>query len=238
MHTRLASGSVLLAVVLGAASSGCNTNEEPYKPVPAFTGRKANLPPVPTLSSQPKKVGDAYTVFGAIHDLKSRIHSSEITAKPITIAGYIVDANYATAPKCLQHPTGKKDPDNCPPPGATNEIPSFWIADAKGDTKGQKIRVLGWSKNWATIFDAMAKYKNLKDPPKELVKDDVWGVDVPFPLPNVDAQVKVTGKYGYTFTKSSTGMVSDPANGVMTYDKIEYTSPPPAPAAFPAPTKG
>src|SRR5271154_2905199 len=120
MHTRLASGSVLVAVVLAAASSGCNTNEEPYKPIPAFTGRKPNMPPVPTLSSQPKKVGDAYTVFGAIHDLKSRIHSSEITAKPVTIAGYIVDANYGTAPKCLQHPTGKKDPDNCPPPGTTN----------------------------------------------------------------------------------------------------------------------
>jgi hypothetical protein len=238
MQTRLACGSVLVALVLAVAVGGCNTNEEPYKPIPAFTGRKPNLPPVPTLSSQPKKVGDAYTVFGAIHDLKSRIHSSEITAKPVTIAGYIVDANYATAPKCLQHPTGKKDPDNCPPPGTTNEIPSFWIADAKGDTKGQKIRVLGWAKNWATVFDAMAKYKNLKDPPKELVKDDVWGVDVPFPLPNVDAQVKLTGKYGYTFTKSSTGMVSDPANGVMTYDKIEYTTPSPTPAAFAAPTKG
>jgi len=238
MHTRLASGPLLAAVLLAAASSGCNTNDEPYKPLPAFTGRKANLPPVPTLSSAPKKVGDAYTISGAIHDLKSRIHSSEITAKPITIAGYIVDVNYATAPKCLQHPTGKKDPDNCPPPGTTNEIPSFWIADAKGDTKGQKIRVLGWSKNWATIFDAMTKYKGLKDPPKEALKDDVWSVDIPFPLPNTDAQVKVTGKYGYTFTKSSTGMVSDPANGVMTYDKIEYTIPPPQLAAFPTPTKG
>ena len=91
MHTRLASGPLLAAVLLAAASSGCNTNDEPYKPLPAFTGRKANLPPVPTLSSAPKKVGDGpYTVSGAIHDLKSRIHSSEITAKPITIAGYIV----------------------------------------------------------------------------------------------------------------------------------------------------
>ena len=160
-----------------------------------------------------------------------------MTAKPVTIVGYIVDANYANAPACAQHPTGKKDPDNCPPPGAANEIPSFWIADAKGDTKGQKIRVLGWAKNWATIFDAMAKYKKLKDPPKELVKDDVWSVDVPFPLPNTDAQVKVTGKYGYTFTKASSGMVSDPQNGVMTYDKIEYTTPAPQEAAF-LPSKG
>jgi hypothetical protein len=238
MQTRLGMRSALVAVTLAALTSGCNTNDEPYKPMPAFSGRKANLPPVPTLASNPKKVGDAYTVFGAEHDLKSRLHTAEITAKPITIQGYIVDINYATAPKCLQHPTGKKDPDNCPGPGEKAEIPVFRIADNKGDTKGQTIRVLGWAKNWATVFDAMKKYKGLKDPPKELVKDDVWSVDVPFPLPNVDAQVKVTGHYGYTFTKSSTGMVSDPANGVMTYDKIEYLTPPPQEAAFPSPNKG
>jgi hypothetical protein len=33
-------------------------------------------------------------------------------------------------------------------------------------------------------------------------------------------------------------MVSDPANGVMTYDKIEYLTPPPQEAAFPSPNKG
>jgi hypothetical protein len=242
MHTRLAPWSPVVAalVLLSAvpcASLGCNTNDEPYKPQPAFSGRKPTIPQVPTLSTAPKKASDGtYTIFGAIHDLKSRIHASEITSKDaITITGYIVQTNYDTAPKCLQHPTGKKDPDNCPPPGTITEIPSFWIADQKGDTKGQKIRVLGWAKNWATIFDAMKKYKDMKevkDPAKDLVKDDIWNVDVPFPLPAVDAQVKVTGKYGYTFTKSSTGLVSDPANGVMTYQKIEYVSPSPAPAAF------
>jgi len=242
MHTRLApwTSAVAALVLVSAvplAGTGCNTNDEPYKPQPAFSGRKPTLPPVPTLSSAPKKAADgSYTIFGAIHDLKSRIHSSEITSKDaITITGYIVQTNYDTAAKCLQHPTGKKDPDNCPPPGTVTEIPSFWIADQKGDTKGQKIRVLGWAKNWATIFDAMKKYKDMKevkDPAKDLVKDDIWNVDVPFPLPSVDAQVKVTGKYGYTFTKASTGLVSDPANGVMTYGKIEYTTPAPAPAAF------
>jgi hypothetical protein len=240
MHTRLAPWSSAVAVLLLASAFpglACNSNDEPYKAQPAFSGRKASLPAVPALSTAPKKASDGtYTIFGAIHDLKSRIHTSEITTKEaITITGYIVQTNYETAPKCLQHPTGKKDPDNCPPPGATNEIPSFWIADQKGDAKGQKIRVLGWAKNWATIFDAMKKYKDMKevkDPAKDLVKDDVWSVDVPFPLPAVDAQVKVTGKYGYTFTKATTGMVSDPANGVMTYQKIEYVTPAPAQAMF------
>ena len=235
MLTRLASRSVLAVFALSTVlpAMGCNTNDEPYKPQPAYSGKKASLPAVPTLATNPKKTGDGYTIFGAIHDLRSRIHGADVTQKPISIVGYIVDANYASAPKCAQHPTGKKDPDNCPPAGSPPiEIPSFWIADQKGDTKDQKIRVLGWAKNWATVYDAMQKYKGLKDPPKELVKDDIWNVDVPFPLPAVGAKVKVTGHYGYTFTKSSTGLVSDPQNGVMTYDKIDVLEPAQEAAAF------
>ena len=125
---------------------------------------------MPSLLDHAKKVGDAYTIFGAIHDLKSRIHSREITAKDVTITGYIVESNYATAPKCATTRPARRTPTTA----STSPFPSFWIADKKGDTKGQKIRVLGWAKNWATIFDAMEKYKDLKDPPKELVKDDVW----------------------------------------------------------------
>jgi hypothetical protein len=227
MHMRCIPLGALL--VVAASSIGCGgSNDEPYKPQPAFSGRKPNMPAVPTLASTPKKAGDSYTIFGAIHDLKSRIHSSEVTAKEISITGYIVDSNIPTAPPCAVHPTGKKDPDNC----VNVDIPSFWIADNKGDTKGQKIRVLGWAKNFATVYDALQKYKNLKDPPKELVKDDVWAVDVPFPLPAVGAKVKITGKYGFTFSKSSTGLVSDPVNGVLTYSKMEVLEPAPEPAAF------
>ena len=57
-------------------------------------------------------------------------------------------------------------------------------------------------------------------------------MDVPFPLPAVGAKVKVTGKYGYTFTKSSTGLVSDPNNGVITFSKSEEIEAAPQPAAF------
>jgi hypothetical protein len=218
-----------LGVVLAVTGVGCGgSNDEPYKAQPAYSGRKANMPAVPTLPNNPIKSGDGYTVYGAIHHLKSRIHSTDVTAKEIAIVGYIVDSNIPTAPACAVHPTGKKDPDNC-----TNiDIPSFWIADSKGETKGQKIRVLGWAKNFASVYEAMQKYKNLKDPPKELYKDDVWAVDVPFPLPSVGAKVKVTGKYGFTFSKASTGLVSDPQNGVLTYTKLEVMEPAPEPAAF------
>ena len=46
------------------------------------------------------------------------------------------------------------------------------------------------------------------------------------------AKVKVTGKYGYSFAKSSTGLVADPVNGVMTYEKMEYLEPAPDKVAF------
>jgi hypothetical protein len=205
---RLALVSVCAFSSLVAA--GCGGGDEPYKPAPAFSGRKVNLPAPPTLPATPIKVGDAFTIYGAQHHLKSRIHDKEVTSKDIVIQGYI----------------GKKDADDC-----NAEIPSFWIADQKGETKVM-VRVLGWSKNFASVFEAMEKYKNLKEPPKELFKDEIWGVEVPFPIPAVGAKVKITGKYGTTFSKSSTGIVSDPNNGVLTYGKMEVLEPASEPAAF------
>lgn len=218
--------SLLTFGSFGALTVGCGNADEPYKATPAWSGKKAAPPAVPTLPTNPIKSGDAFTIFGARHHLQSRIHDKEVTSKDITIVGYIVQENVSDAPECAVHKSGKADPETC-----KAEIPSFWIADAKGDTK-TKIRVLGWAKNYASVFEAMEKYKNLKEAPKELYKDEVWSVDLPYPLPAVGAKVKITGKYGYTFSKSSTGIVSDPANGVMTYAKIEYLEPATAPLAF------
>jgi hypothetical protein len=97
---------------------------------------------------------------------------------------------------------------------------------------------MGWASNFANVFEAMEKYKNLKEPPKELYKDELWAVDVPFPLPAVGAKVKITGKYGVNFAKSSTGIAADPLNGIMTYGKVDYLEPSTEPAAFPGKTPG
>jgi hypothetical protein len=224
----------VLAVPVLSCSSGA---EEPYKPAPEWSGRKPSLPTPPTLSNAPIKVGEAYTVYGASHQLRSRIHDKDVTKASITIQGYIVAENISEAPKCAIHKVGKKDPDDCPPAGAPPiEIPSFWIADEKGAGPDKpRIRVLGWAKNWATVYEAMDKYshlKEVKDPDKDLYKDEVWSTAVPFPLPAVGAKVKVTGKYGFVFTKASTGLVSDPINGVMTYEKMEVVEPAPEKVSF------
>lgn len=220
------------------AAVGCSSGaDEPYKATPEYSGRKPSLPTPPTLTSAPIKVGEAYTVFGASHHLRSRLHEKDVTKANITIVGYIVEENISDAPKCALHKVGKADPENCPAAGQPPiEIPSFWIADEKGAGKEKaRIRVLGWAKNYATVFEAMEKYKNLKevkDPAKDLFKDDMWNVEVPYPLPAVGAKVKVTGKYGFVFSKATTGLVSDPVNGVLGYEKMEVVEPAPEKVSF------
>jgi hypothetical protein len=228
---RVFSVAVLL-VPVAASVAACGSNDDPYKPVPAFSGSKPNLPSVPALPTTPiKGSGDSYTCYGASHQLRSTIHSADVTSKEITIEGYIIDSNIERAPKCAVHKTGKKDPDDC-----ITEIPTFIIADSATTTPDQKnvttIKVMGWASNFANVFDAMQKYKGLKDPPKELLKDATWAVDIPFPLPAKGAKVKVTGKYGVNFARASTGLSADPINGTMTYSKLEYEEQPPAPATF------
>ncbi len=226
---------VVAFAALVVAASACSSNSDPYKPVPAWSGRKASVPPVPTLPTIQIKDGDAYTVKGAIHHLNSVLHNPEVTSKEITIVGYIVDMNTSRAPKCALHKTGKADPEDCKwSDGKPIQIPTIWIADGKNDEK-PRIRVMGWASNYANIFDANDKYKNLKEKPaeKDEWKDELWAVAPPFPLPNVGAKIKVTGKYGVNFGRSSAGLESDPENGIMTYTKIEYVEPPPEPFSFP-----
>jgi len=232
--------TVALALALVALSiGGCNDDNDKYKPTPAYSGKKASLPPIPQLRTDPIRVGDSYSIYGAIHQLKSRYHSADVTAKDISLTGYIVDSNIPTAPACAVHKTGKKDPDDC-----KTDIPTFWISDNKTDKTAQKIRVMGWASNFANVFDAMEKYKGLKEPPKPpptpdkagqpgyFAQDELWAVSIPYPLPAVGAKVKVTGKYGVIFGKSSAGIVSDPSSGVMTYGTVETLEPAPEPAAF------
>jgi len=223
---RLATG---IATLL-AASSGCSGGEEnPYKPQPAWSGKHASVPAPPSLPSPSTyKQGDSYTVAGAIHQLRSLLHSKEVTAQPISITGYIVDSNIPRAPDCAVHKTGKKDPDNCTP-----ELPSFWIADEKGSTKGPRVRAVGWARNFAVIFDAMTAYKKLKpgDQPKEPINDDILNVPLPFPLPAVGAKVKITGAYN-VFKTVVSDMVSEPIGGVIAPTKIEVLEPAPEPAQF------
>ena len=230
-------GLVVASGTLAVLVPGCSGNDDPYKPTPAWSGKKASLPPVPSLPALPGKQGDAFPVALAIHHLNSALHGAEVTSKEITIIGYIVDMNTSRAPTCAIHKTGKGDPEDCKwSDGKPIQIPTIWISDEKSpDSKAPRIRVLGWASNYANLFDANEKYKNLKEAPaeKDQYKDELWAKPAPFPLPNVGAKIKVTGKYGVNFQGASSGIESDPVNGIMNYQKIEYLEPPPDPFSFP-----
>jgi hypothetical protein len=215
--------TLAVAAVLAAGLSGCGGDDLPYTPKAAYSGRKPTLPAVPTLPQKNKKEGDAYTIWGVTHDLRSRVHSESVNGKQISIVGYIVKTNFEEAPACAVHKTGKADPPDCKAP-----VPSFSIADEKGETK-HMIQVMGWASNFAQIYSLIEGLDKAPKGKESEVKltDEFWGMDLPNPVPNVGAKVKVSGTYGVTFTKATSGAAADPKYGIMTADKIEYLEPPP-----------
>jgi hypothetical protein len=244
LSRRLVLSAVTLASVLAAACGGGDTPYTTPKEELYDGGKKPQLPTPPPTAPTPIKTSDGYTVYGASHYLRSfdpatgaPIHNKDVTANPITIVGYIVDTNVPRAPKGCQHPQGQGDKDcadvnTCCP--KTAEVPTFSIADSKGDTTGQRIRVVRWARNYAVIFDAMDAYSKLKpgDKPDKPIHDEVYDVDLPFPLPAVGAKVKITGTYGVSTHRLANSQVADPVNGVMEMDKIEFVEQAPAPLSF------
>ena len=55
----------------------------------------------------------------------------------------------------------------------------------------------------------------------------------PTRIPNVGAKVTVTGNYGVSFTKATSGVETDPKHGILTYAKMTYVEPPTEPGTLP-----
>ena len=229
------SSIVALSLLSVALFAGCGQPEKQYEKKPEFKGKAAAIPNAPTLAPLTKKDGDAWTVSGIAHDLRSLVHHEEVEAKKATIVGYIVKTNLVPCkdkkemdggkeqcvPECAVHKTGKADPDGCLAP-----IPTFWIADKAGDTTGDTIQVMGWASNFANIHDAIEEWDK-QDPKKrddkdfkDKLMDKATNTLIPFPLPAVGAKVKVTGEYGSTFNSAS-GFVADQSHGIVKYESVE-----------------
>ena len=193
---------------------------EPYIPRAASTAPQPNLPVVPEIPNIAIKLGADYTVIGAVRRLSSGRHTEDFSGE-VTIVGVIVASNLSTVPACALHRAGQRDPEHC-----VTEIPSFTIADDPQATA--RIRVLGWASNFAAVFEALTLAKNAESPVP--YRDDRWGVEVPVPLPATGARVRVRGRYGFMFTKSSTGVVADPDNGVFTVASVDTLVPATTPA--------
>jgi hypothetical protein len=224
-RARSAAISTLISVVcLGAL--GCGQEEVPYKPRPANSGIHANLPPAANLPKRPLKNGDVWTVWGATYSLRSRVHRKEVANKRLSISGYIVKNNMKDAPPCAVHKAGKADPEDCKAP-----VPAFWIADTKDAAEADSIKVMGWASNFAQIFDAIDEFDKGKDNAE--YNDSNWGVKVPNPLPAVGSKVTVTGQYGVSFSKASSGAEADPFMGVMDFQEMTVQEAAPELATLP-----
>jgi hypothetical protein len=184
-----------------------------------------DLPAVATLSTAPLKIGDAFTVRGAVHALNARERDPRLD-QPITIVGVIVDTNLARAPKCAVHKTGRADPPNC-----VAEIPAFTLAD-DADAHSPRVRALGWASNFANVYEAFLLYRGHATAPARLYQDELWAGDIPFPLPAPGARVRVTGRYGANFMRGSNGLITDADFGIITVDKVEMLERAPTPATF------
>jgi hypothetical protein len=207
--------------------------KDPYIAAPAWSGPSPALPVPPVIPPSPEKIGEAYTVRGAIHLLRART-PSPVLQEDIRVVGYIVDTNLARAPKCLLHPVGKQTPAGCidGPNFSAGEAPRFMIADDNGASAGPRIIVSSWARNFAVVFDALRAYGKSADPPHERQFDDILGVAVPFPLPAIGAKVEVTGRYQSGFGASERATF-DPPNGVLIYHSMITLERAPTPAAFP-----
>jgi len=209
---RSAAISTLISVLcLGAI--GCGQEEAPYKARPANSGAHANLPPAANLPKRPLKNGDVWTVWGASYSLRSRVHRKEVASKRLSISGYITKNNMKDAPACAVHKAGKADPEDCKAP-----VPAFWIGDSKDAPESESIKVMGWASNFAQIFEAIDEFDKGKDNAE--YNDSNWGVKVPNPLPAVGSKVTVTGQYGVSFSKASSGAEADPFMGVMDFQEM------------------
>ncbi len=216
--------TLISALCLG--TFGCGQEEVPYKPRGAASGARAAMPAAANLPKRPMKNGEAWTVWGASYSLRSRVHRKEVASKRLSIQGYIVKSNMKDAPECAVHKAGKADPENCKAP-----VPAFWVGDSKDAAEADCIKVMGWASNFAQLFDAIDEFDKGKDNAE--YNDANWGVKVPNPLPAAGAKVTVTGQYGVSFSKASSGAEADPFMGVMEFQEMTIQEPAPELATLP-----
>jgi hypothetical protein len=209
----------------GASAEPC-PEAAPAALVPAPGVTPPALPTV-KLDKEPIQFDDdSLTVWGASHYLRSRRHRVEVMRDVIGISGYVTKTNLPDAPACAVHRAGKADPENCRP-----EIPAFWLGDSPDAPESDCIRVLGFASNYAQLYDAMLLFDRGK--PGERYIDTFWGVVIPNPLPARGAKVKVRGRLGPSFSKASSGVVSDTTMGILTFEEMLTLQPAREPATLP-----
>lgn len=205
--------------------ASCEPDVARYEPRPG-NDVTVNLPAVPERVLQPIRAGNAYTVWGASYFLRSARHRAEISRERVRIEGYIVKTNLADAPRCAIHSAALGTKSGCP-----QQVPSFWIADNPGASADSSIKVMGWASSFAEVYDAIRAFDSRKN--DEPYVDGLWEVNLPNPLPAVGAKVSVTGTFGTTFYKDSSGAEADLRMGLLTYSSMHVVEAAPELATLP-----
>jgi hypothetical protein len=215
---------------VAATRAGISSEPCPEAPPAAVVTTPSAPPPaLPSVKLDKEPIqfdDDSLTVWGASHYLRSRRHRVEVMRDAIGITGYVTKTNLPDAPACAVHKAGKADPENCRP-----EIPAFWLGDSPDAPESDCIRVLGFASNYAQLYDAIQLFDRGK--PGERYIDTFWGVVIPNPLPARGAKVKVRGRFGPSFTKASSGIVTDSAMGILTFEEMLTLQPAREPATLP-----
>lgn len=195
-------------------------------PRPVSSGASASLPQVPALPQRRLEArAGVYTVWGASYSLRHRALSTRIRGQVIQVRGFVGATTLPEVPSCAVHPAGVADSANCRTP-----VPAFWLCDEADATPEDCIQVVGWASNHAQLYSAILQYASH---PAAERRDDYWGITIPNPIPARGAVVTVTGRYDATFTGASSGAISDPIMGILTYRSMTYEKPPPIPARLP-----
>lgn len=192
---------------------------EPCPPTaPATAPVAAAVPKLPAVKLERQTLSDgiAFTVWGLGYQLRSRQLRDQVTGRPISVTGYIVASNLASAPKCVVHAGGIADPEDCFAP-----VPAFWLGDTPNAPLDEAVKVMGFASNYAQIYDAIHEFDRGGGP----FVDAFWGQEIPNPLPAVGAKVTVSGSYGTTFSGASSGTESDDTMGIFTYRSMETLEP-------------
>lgn len=236
--TLFAISSTVLVVGISSLVGGCGEKLK-YKPEPAYSGAKANLPKVPKVPDPSTfKSGSNWTVYGIQHQLNNPRHRADVDMKPATVEGYVVSVYRPTEPAgkegCIyptkKHPPTSKEPT---PKGVDcasvrYEPPHFFIADSKDEKNPAKmITVMGYASSYIQQQMARDEYKkkNIDAAKLASMKEEDKYMDNNYSSyisilgePKMGSRVVVTGQFGSKYQEGQGGQRVSP------YGVVDVTS--------------
>jgi hypothetical protein len=218
----------LLVLSACALLGGCGDKVK-YKPEPAYSGAKANIPKPPAIPAPNtyKDASGSWTIYGLQHQLNNPKHRAEVEGKPATIAGYVVDIYRPKEPAgkegCIYPqkravPTSKEPtPKGVVCDTVRYQPPHFWIADNKDEKNPAKMVIVeGYASSFIQQYMAKDWYKDGSKKIDSTKEDDLY-LDNNYSShitilgePKMGSKVVVTGQFGSKYEEGQGGRFTTP----------------------------